>query len=281
MLRGARGSALFLMGRRVFGKFLQDRWLAWEKEQHIHEWEPIELEISRSAGGATLTRQDDGSILASGENPENDTYTLIAVVETSGITGVELEALPHESFPAKGPGRAASGNFGVSDFRVTAAPASDPSKAKKLEVQSASASYSDPNNMVSRAIDDDPNTSWAIEPRYGESHRAVFELKEDLSHEGGTILTFTVRQAYGPQYNLGRFRMYLTRSQRPVRATTLPENIVALLRIPRENRNGEQTSELYRYWVDTDGEVKRRLRLTAAQDVAWALINSPAFLFNR
>src|SRR5262249_26282095 len=53
--------------------------------------EPVEL---RSAGGATLTRLPDASVLASGASPETDTYTVRARVPQKGLTALRLELLP-------------------------------------------------------------------------------------------------------------------------------------------------------------------------------------------
>ena len=50
----------------------------------------------------TLEVTKDGSVLASGENPEKVTYTLIGQVEQAFDT-LRLDALTHKSLPAKGP----------------------------------------------------------------------------------------------------------------------------------------------------------------------------------
>ena len=61
-------------------------------------WTPLELDRAVSAGGATLTRQKDGSILATGENSSPDTYTITASTSLLGITAVRLEVLPDREF---------------------------------------------------------------------------------------------------------------------------------------------------------------------------------------
>ena len=58
-----------------------------------------------SAGGATLTPQPDGSILASGTNPDRDVYTVVARPGLNRIIAIRLEALPDPSLPGGGPGR--------------------------------------------------------------------------------------------------------------------------------------------------------------------------------
>jgi hypothetical protein len=61
---------------------------------------------------------------------------------------------------------------------------------------------------VKNAIDGTPNNSrgWAVSPVPGITHWATFEAKEALGYEGGTILTFTLRQTYDqPDYMLSRF----------------------------------------------------------------------------
>jgi hypothetical protein len=93
----------------------------WEESLRTSaQWMPLEFVEMKSAGGATLARLEDGSILAGGPRPDSDTYTLSATTDLEGIVAFRLEAIPHESLPAKGPGRADNGNFVLSRFAVTA-----------------------------------------------------------------------------------------------------------------------------------------------------------------
>ena len=76
---------------------------------------PIEM---KSAGGATLTLQDDGSILVGGELPALDVYTLTCRDLPARIQALRLEVLPHESLPQNGPGRHVSGNFHLTTIKA-------------------------------------------------------------------------------------------------------------------------------------------------------------------
>ncbi len=63
------------------------------------------------------TRQADGSWLASGKNPANDTITLELVPAIDGRI-IRLDFLLDDSLPGKGPGRAPNGNFAISEIEV-------------------------------------------------------------------------------------------------------------------------------------------------------------------
>ena len=90
-----------------------------------------------SSGGATLTKQPDMSILASGTTPQTDVYTVTAATALTGITGIRLEVMADPSLPKRnagdsngGPGRNTSnGNFVLTEFIVdaTASPVPEPS----------------------------------------------------------------------------------------------------------------------------------------------------------
>jgi len=84
------------------------------------QWVVLEPKEFKTASGTQLTKLDDQSLLASGDNPDTETYTVVVPTELKGITALRVEALPHESLPSGGPGRA-GGNFVLNDLRVTAA----------------------------------------------------------------------------------------------------------------------------------------------------------------
>ena len=78
--------------------------------EHAARWTILKPAEMKSKGGATLTLQDDGSILAAGVNPPSDEYTVAFVIpEKMEIRSIRLEALTHDSLPGHGPGRATRG----------------------------------------------------------------------------------------------------------------------------------------------------------------------------
>jgi len=188
------------------------------------EWEglwtvlaPIE---ARSSTGATLTKQPDASILASGENPPSDTYTIAAETDLRGITAIRLEALPDPSLPSGGPGRVFNGNFALLDFRVTAAPRANPAAASPVAIRSAVADFSQESHggwPVAAAIDDDPKSGWSVDPQEGLRHVAVFELASPIDIAGGVRLVFRLDQG-GRQHTIGRFRLSATTAKPPIPA---------------------------------------------------------------
>jgi hypothetical protein len=71
--------------------------------ESLARWVVLKPTELKSVGGATLTLQSDGSILASGINASGDIYTVSTVGDLDRITAVRLEALPDPSLPNKGP----------------------------------------------------------------------------------------------------------------------------------------------------------------------------------
>ena len=73
------------------------------------------LELT-STGGATMKRlEPDGSFLATGKSPSKDTYRVrFKLTAAKNITGIMIEALPHDSLTAKSLARSVNGNFVLS-----------------------------------------------------------------------------------------------------------------------------------------------------------------------
>jgi hypothetical protein len=271
-----------------------------EWEEHIAEfsWVPLDVSELKSAAGAEFAKEQEHAIFVSGKL-EKDLYTLVANSELPNITGIRIEALADPRLPSGGPGRADNGNFVLSELKLKASPKSDPSKAEPIELQSAVADFSQEGWPVANAIDGNPGTGWAVMPSdrssVGKSHMAAFELKSPIKFDGGAQITFTLDQQYPDgKHLLGKFRVSVTNAKPPLMLNGPPQNIAALVAVPAAQRTAEQQAELTKYYRSMDGELHRLeaavaasakldvdKRLSGAQDLVWALINSPAFLFNR
>ena len=452
---------------------LQKRFLAWEKSQSASEWNTLEVKAASSSGGATLTPQVDGSVLASGKNPDKDAYEVLAWTPQEKITGLRLEALAHKSLSKNGPGRTKdNGNFVLSEFKVeavaadsaavekllpalsaqqapapkaggepqaaasvvaassegwkfiaaagiqgdawtksafddskwtsgktplgygepsiaekkgttidvqgqpvlfrrkfsvgqefidaksrfkllvasddsatvwingqqvdkedvdhepvywnrmieiaagalrkdgnlvavrvnnkagssdifldlqletlaAAAPADDPAvKFAVVGLHKANQSFTQKDFSAGLTIDgkSDDKKGWAISPQVGRTQTAIYETKADLGMAGGTLLKITLIQNFGGMHTIGNFRIAVTNSPRPVRLPSLPDELVKILKISAEKRTLDQRHRLMTEYLKGDKDFQQKIRLGGVQDLAWALANSPAFLFNR
>lgn len=84
-------------------------------------WTVLDPTSLNSSDGAILTEQVDNSILASGSNTNNATYTVVVPNSLSPITGIRLEALEDPSLPFNGPGRQpTNGNFVLTELMLHA-----------------------------------------------------------------------------------------------------------------------------------------------------------------
>jgi hypothetical protein len=113
--------------------------------------------------------------------------------------------------------------------------------------------------------------------------------------QGGSLLTFELVQKFQDgKHLLGRFRLSVTDSPTPFGGEKLPAEIAAVLAVAAEQRTAEQKTALANYFRGRDAgfqelnaavqrstESLKNRRLLGVQDLAWALINNPAFLFNR
>jgi hypothetical protein len=275
-------------------KNLDARQAQWEqnvKNTLPPEWTPVEIVKAISRNGATLTTLSDGSLLASGKNPDRDIFTVTAQTKlNNGVTGLRLEVLPDESLAAKGPGRAANGNFVLNELKL-ALSLPGANKAQPIALKNAQADFSQASFPPGNAIDNNPATGWAIAPEFGKGHAAYFELAAPLTVPAGAKLTVTMVQQFGTQHAIGRFRLSLTTSK-TMSLKGPPASIAKILTIEPVKRTSQQKAELRNYYRSLDAELPRLQQLVAehpmpidkrlpgAQDLAWALINSKAFQFN-
>lgn len=255
---------------------------AWEKTvPPLPDWQVLARATAFSAGGAPLVVEPDGAVRIDGDALDKDVYTVIAGAGEGPITGLRLEALPNDSLPGRGPGAAENGNFVLNELEVTALSVLDPGVSRPVALRNAQGSFEQNGYGLAGAIDGQPGSGWAISPRLGERHVLVAETAEDISFPGGTLLVARLTQLHGSKHVLGALRLSTTSSPRPVRHRVLSELAMTALARPRSERTPEEAQALYREFMTTRPNLQERVRLGAAQDLSWALVNSPSFLFNR
>ncbi|WP_164103855.1 DUF1549 domain-containing protein [Candidatus Laterigemmans baculatus] len=323
-------------GLKTAREQLQERSKKWETDhQAATEWWPLKPTALAASSGAKLQLAADRSISASG-NKDKGTYTITVDTRLDGIRGFRLETLPVPELPGGGPGFPTNGNFVVTEFEVTAAPLSDPSKAVAVKIESGKADFTQDSFGIEQAFDEvrDDQRGWAVSPTGGVVHWATFKLAEPIAHAEGTRLTFTIHQFHNAaEHRLARFRLSATTDDGPL-PLGMSESLAASLSVPAADRSEADLKPLLDYLEKTDAGIReanatlaaarapvpkdprvtaiersieelsaplpldaalaglrsdfeqsqeqlKNLRLTAAEDLTWALINSPAFLFNR
>ena len=218
-------------------------------------WQVLEPVEMKSAEGSTLTKQADGSVLASEKRPEKDTYTLTYHTPLRGITALRLEVLADDSLSKRGPGRQDNGNLHLSEFKVFAVPQSASSKQtpaaemKPLTLKNPRADFNQDGWTIAHTIDGNPGTAWGIHPRVGEDHRAVYEFAQPISIDGGTVLTVVLEQLHGGGHLIGRSRISVTTAIESLAldGELIPAEINLILKKPAAERNDLERAELARY----------------------------------
>ena len=194
------------------------------KENETLKWSVIDPIRQKADSGADFKRLDDQSLLVSGANAVEESYHVTYQIPASKIAALRLETLEHDSLPSYGPGRAGNGNFVLADVVLRAADGTE------IPLNSfAVAEHSQSGHHISRAVDNDPHTGWAINGSQGNIARwAHFTLETPYQAERATELSLTLRFWQGSSpYNLGRFRL-LTAATVPANANLTNHKIEAL-----------------------------------------------------
>jgi hypothetical protein len=310
----------------------------WEVKNHPEEtrtvWQLVKPTELSTTNEVNLALQADGSIFST-EGGSPSEYDILAPSPATNITGIMLETLPDERLPDFGPGRHGDGNFVLSELELKWGSGTN-APHTPAKFSDARADYSQSDFPVKQAIDGrvwPGQNGWAVGGAPSiQRHTATFKLEQPIGSTSGVTLRFILKQRYGGDYLLGKFRLYVTTSDSPL-DFGLPESVVEAARAPAGKRTLEQTLAILDFYRNEDSsfwkrkqaairaaqplpvdsklaELKAALanaeapirldpsllqlrqdakdstlqaqnkRLTVVQDLTWALINSPGFLFN-
>ena len=287
----------------AYKKTLDAKQKAWEAgllDQKPTAWTVLDIEKAESrqgvtsTPGATLTIGKDGSILASGKKDAIDIYSVVGKAKfKEPITAVKLEVLTDPNLPAKGPGRADNGNFVLSDFKLSyTSAAKKDDKPKAIKLTAAGATVEQPSFPAANAVDNNLTTGWAVGTALGQNHAAIFKFQAPVpALPDGVSFLAVLDQRFGTNHVVGKFRLSVTTDKSAKLGAPIAADVVALLETAVEKRTPEQIARLRGMYLAQDKEYARLAadasnpppedaRVLGAQDLVWALINNPAFLFN-
>ncbi|QDT52506.1 Planctomycete cytochrome C [Caulifigura coniformis] len=219
----------------------------------------LEIVSFQSTEGSTSEILPDGSVLLSGETPDQDTYIVQARTNVKDIRAIRLDALTDPSLPGAGPGRGDEKrpNFVLTRFHCEAGPASG-AGSKPVGFSSASADFSQKSFSPEQAIGKVEGKGWAINPQFRKPHWATFNTAKPLGHEGGTLLTIRLEQNFGGGRTIGRLKLSVvtgSASEEPI-----PGAVAEALAVAVDQRTEKQRVALADYRATNDAAAKQLQR---------------------
>ncbi|MFO0802754.1 MAG: PSD1 and planctomycete cytochrome C domain-containing protein [Gemmataceae bacterium] len=230
---------------------------AWEKARTDKPvslaWVLPEIEKMESTGGATLAKQPDGSVLVSGKNPVTDNLRFTLTTTATDLKSLRIEALTHPTLVKNGPGRAANGNFALTNIAVQIEPKDKSKPAENVKLKDARATFEQKGLGVAGAIDENATTAWAVDPQFGKNHAAAFNFEKPIGFAGGSIITVTLGFHNNTGHGMGRPRISLSSEVKPDLGAAAQSELVRSA-LAAKNRTPEQSAALLKWFAPQDAE---------------------------
>lgn len=203
-----------LDAEKPFAKWLADRQS--DVKGGFAAWHVVRGNVE-SQEGTKLAQNKDGIVNASGPNPKQDDYRLIAPVKLPRIAGLKLEVLPQKAVLSRGK----SGEFILTDIKVQVRRKGS-TQIRDIAVRNAVSDTKVEGKVrqygdVKGTLDDDPRNGWTTKgyPK-DQPHTALYELAEPLVLESDEELIFELLQrSTDGDANIASFRLYATDQRGP------------------------------------------------------------------
>ena len=203
-----------LDAEKPFAKWLADQQS--KVKSGFEAWHVVHGSVE-SQEGTKLAQDKNGIVIASGPNPKQDDYRLIAPVKLPRIAGLKLEVLPQKGVLSRGK----SGEFILTDIKVQVRRKGS-TQIRDIAVRNAVSDTKVEGKVrqygdVKGTLDDDPRNGWTTKgyPK-DQPHTALYELAEPLVLESDEELIFELLQrSTDGDANIASFRLYATDQRGP------------------------------------------------------------------
>lgn len=159
-------------------------------------WPPIETIAATSTDGATLSIDADGTVTASGTNPDRDHHEIRLRTDARDLRLLCLEALPAIGRDDQRVGRAENGNAVLQSIEIEAISVRDPAQRVRVPLIWAWASFEQQNGdyRAINTIDRDNGVGWAVDAHTqpGGPRAALWLADAPFGFDGGTEVVVTL-----------------------------------------------------------------------------------------
>jgi len=266
----------------------EQRMAAWEDsvKDNQPEWQTVPA-VNTGDNGERFYHYADGSIRAASYAPTFWTAHFRGTNALRSIAAFRLEQFPDPNLPSGGPGRSIKGMAALSEFKVEAVDATNPTNKVKVKFVKATADFANAEKAlepefqsesrnrkdgdkrtygpVEHAIDGKDDTAWGIDAGPGRrnvARKAVFVAEKPVEFPQGAILNFEFHQKHGgdnsddnQNHNLGRWRVSVTSVTNAV-ADSVPDSVRQIFRTPRGQRSPHQVAAVFSHWRTTVPEFR-------------------------
>ena len=234
----------------------------WEKTFSAQpiEWAVVPPTEAKTESGAQFVAQGDGSLLASGPNPGADDYLFTIKLPKPGVTALRLEALTHETLFGKGPGRAANGNFVLTDVRVE-----DAATGRQIKIASATADYAQKDFPAAALVDGDAKSGWAVDGNERHETRTAWLTFAQPVNAASVRVKLGFHSGFAG-HSIGRTRLAVTTDAHPLPARAVPAAVTDALKIPEPKRTPAQRQAVTEFFLEDHATAASPL--TAALEAA-------------
>jgi mono/diheme cytochrome c family protein len=206
---------------------------------------PVPTAVTSLAKSAIT--QKDGTIRVAG-GAAKDTYTIELPLEAMTLRALQIEALPDDTLPGKGPGHA-GGNFVITNVKATLTPPKG--KPQPIAFNVAHADYHQPNFEAASVLNNkNLQKGWAVGGQIGKAHALILASTAGVPVTAGSKLTLTIEQnSVHTNHTLGHFKVGVSDSVGATERAQAPAAVVDALKVPAAKRTPAQQETITKFYL--------------------------------
>ena len=239
----------------------------------IYNEEPVLFTTYDGNNGTQETKPGDGVVIASGPNPDNDTYTVTFRPGAGTWTAMAVQVVQDESLPGIRVARGA-------DRVVLSEVEAEVSGRGKVPFASGMSNLNNPSAEFPpiAAIDGDLSTGWAI-ATYNENTKVSLALRFTEPLHTDADSTMTVRILQNSEFRratMGRFRIALSSGEYSYphqdAGKEIPDNVLKSLKVAEDKRTDDDRKRIAAHFQWAAPEAQADVIAVAKLEAASAIL---------